>query len=204
MDEEVLVFPAAVLERAGEFHGFTDRVDHYLPILLDPANLLFMPRSKAETDPSYKQLVPYAALRHENSVFCYQRGKSGGEARLHERLSLGVGGHISREDGDIGLAAYEVGYARELEEEVAIATPYEQRIAGLVYDPTTPVGQVHVGIIHVLDLAEPNVEFRDPALADARFLALEEIHRLRDRFETWSHFVIDHVLNQPSGAAVAS
>jgi predicted NUDIX family phosphoesterase len=194
MEEEVLVFPAALLERLGLFHGFSAEVDRYLPELLDEKNLSYLPRGRAEDDPRHKQLIPYIVLRSGDTVYCYERGKSGGEARLHRLWSLGVGGHICRQDGARGPAAYAAGFARELDEEVEIDAEFESRIVGMVYDERTPVGSVHFGIIHLLDLTAPRVRHRDPALANARFQAIADVRRRRDAFETWSGFVIDHVL----------
>jgi predicted NUDIX family phosphoesterase len=194
MDEEVLVFPSRLLGELGSFCGFSDRVDHYLPTLLDPAHLSFLPRSQAENDPTHKQLIPYVVLRCGEQVFCYTRGKRGSENRLHNLWSLGVGGHVAREDGVAGRAAYDVGYARELAEEVHIETTYEDRIIGLVHDDRTPVGAVHFGIVHVVDLAAPAVRHRDLALAEARFRSLDEVQQEKDRFESWSALVIEHAL----------
>lgn len=194
MEEEVLVFPTALLDRLGSFVGFNDRVDAYLPVILDPAHLSYLKRSLAEEDPTYKQLIPYAVLVSGSSVYCYSRGKKGGESRLHDLLSLGVGGHICREDGNRGIEAYEAGFARELDEEVEILGTYESRIVGLLHDPRTPVGNVHVGIVHLLELTSTGVVARDPALAGASFMSIEEVREKKDLFETWSQFVIDHVL----------
>ena len=117
--------------------------------------------TQAEDDPSYKQLVPYVVLKSRDQVYCYERGAKGTESRLHRLLSIGVGGHICKEDGQEGRVAYEAGFARELAEEVEIGTTYHGRIAGLVHDDSTPVGSVHFGVVHVLELAEPHVR---PAL----------------------------------------
>lgn len=194
MDEEVLVFPSSLLEQLGHFRGFSAAVDSYLPTLLAAENLSYLPRSRAEDDWRFKQVVPYAVLRCGDLIYCYERGKKGTETRLHQLLSLGVGGHISREDGAAGTAAYQTGYARELTEEVHIDAEYRDQIVGMVHDDSTPVGSVHFGVVHLLTLAEPKVTFRDPALANARFLPIAEIRQLRDRLESWSAFVLDHAL----------
>ncbi len=194
MDEEVLVFPSRLLDELGPFEGISTEIERYLPTFLHPEHLRYIPRSLAEDDPSHKQLIPYVVLRSGDEVFCYTRGKKGGEQRLHDRWSLGVGGHICREDGDEGQIAYEAGFARELAEEVDIRSGYRQRIVGLVYDPSTPVGQVHVGVIHLFDLDRPEVVGIDPALAEGTFRRIVEVASERDRFETWSALTIDHFL----------
>ena len=60
--EDVLVVPRSVLEQAGLFQGFCRDVEKYLPILLDRNQTLWMPREKAEEDPTFKQLIPYCLL----------------------------------------------------------------------------------------------------------------------------------------------
>jgi predicted NUDIX family phosphoesterase len=199
MEEEVLVFPAILLDQLGPFAGFTGDVDRYLPSILDPAHLSYLPRSLAEDDPTHKQLIPYVVLRCQDQVFCYARGRAGGESRLHDRLSLGVGGHICREDGDRGLVAYETGFARELAEEVHIDAASTSRVAGLLYDPTTPVGRVHVGVVHLFELTSPTVRAVDPSLADGRFWTLAEIRSASGRLENWSALVLDHLLSGSEG-----
>ena len=62
----------------------------------------YRPRSEVEEDPGFKQIIPYVVFRSGDGVFCYTRGKSQGEARLHRLRSLGVGGHVSEEDADGG------------------------------------------------------------------------------------------------------
>src|SRR5438552_18741475 len=110
--EWVLVVPTAVFHRAGLFQGFNPEVERYLPRLLDPAHLRFLPRPAAESDPSFKQLIPYLVLRWRDQVFHYTRA-GGGEARLRALRSIGVGGHICAEDGGLSAATYRAGMLRE-------------------------------------------------------------------------------------------
>ena len=73
----------------------------------------FRPRYEVETDPSFKQLIPYCIFRHHGQVFHYKRGKLQGEGRLHSKRSIGVGGHISAEDRNGESSVYQA-YSREL------------------------------------------------------------------------------------------
>lgn len=195
LDEEVLVIPSAVWNQLGNVVGFMPLSDRYWPALVDPAVLTYLPRRQAEVDENYKQLVPYAVLRANDEIYCYSRGQRGTEHRLHAALSFGIGGHIQRADGPVGLAAYEAGFARELAEEVDIDTQYTSTIIGLVHDDRTPVGRVHIGIVHLLQLSAPRVTWRDPALAEAAFRPLAELPALRDRMESWSAFVLDWLVS---------
>ncbi len=189
-EERVLVVPTEVLRAAGLFHGFSPRAEQYLPRLLDPRHLSYLPRARAETDPEYKQLIPYAVLRCGEQVFAYVRGQSGGEARLRALRSIGVGGHVCAEDAAPADAPYREGMLRELAEEVELESAYREHCIGLINDDSTPVGQVHLGVVHLFELERPAVRPRDPALAGAGFAPLEELRRHREEFETWSQFLL--------------
>jgi predicted NUDIX family phosphoesterase len=189
--ERVLVIPTSVFQEAGVFQGLSRRVDHYLPRLLDALNLSYMARAQAESDPSYKQLIPYAILRWQNQVFHYMRGKRATETRLRALRSIGVGGHISAGDGNLFESQYRDAMLREVAEEVYLDSPYEEQCLGLINDDSTPVGQVHLGIVHIFDLKEPNVRRREQALTQAGFTPVDELLSQRDEFETWSQFALD-------------
>lgn len=192
----VLVVPSRELDNLGRFQGFSADVGRYLDGLLRPELLEFRPRADVEDDPSYKQFIPYVVIRCGDSIFCYTRGKSQGEARLHAKRSLGIGGHVDETDAD-GRAtpeAYEIALRRELEEEVAVASPGTLTRVGLINDDSTPVGAVHLGVVYVYQLERPEVVAREDGLADAGFVSIDDVLAGRDRFETWSQITIDALL----------
>jgi predicted NUDIX family phosphoesterase len=189
MNEQVLVIPAESLAVLGPFTGLRLGAD-LLPRLLDSPGLSFRPRHEVETDPSVKQLIPYVVFRWRERLFHYTRGQSGSEARLRALRSIGVGGHINPCDA-AAKDPYRAGLLRELEEEVVIQSPYRESVFGLVYDPSTPVGEVHLGVVHVLDLDHPLVRPRESALTDAGFARIADLHADRTAFETWSQFVLE-------------
>jgi predicted NUDIX family phosphoesterase len=186
------------LDRLGRFQGFSGEAERYLHALLVPELAQFRPRSEVEDDPSLKQIIPYVVFRCGDAVFCYTRGKSQGEARLHRLRSLGVGGHVAEEDaeGRPTLEAYELAMRRELDEEVEVASPGEVRRMGLINDDSTAVGQVHLGVVHLFELERPAVSPRELGLADAEFVPLDRLREERSQFETWSQICIDGFLNQ--------
>ena len=196
--EEVLVVPRALLDEIGSFEGLrTDGLDEAIQRLLDPANHFFMARAAAEEDPSHKQLIPYCIFRCGDRILHYTRGKSGGESRLHAKISVGVGGHVNpidMGDGRTGPDAYHAAVTREIEEELDLPEEHEHRIIALLNDDSNPVGQVHLGIVHLVELKSEAVASREDALTDLGFSSLEDLNGdLFGRLETWSHFCIRHL-----------
>jgi predicted NUDIX family phosphoesterase len=187
--EQVLVIPTSLFHEAGLFQGLSARVEHYLPRLLEGRRLCFRPRPEVEIDPSFKQIIPYVVLKHAGQVFHYLRGSGAGEKRLRALRSVGVGGHIN--PGDAGGDPYRLGMLREVCEEVFLDTAYRESCLGLINDDSTPVGQVHLGIVHVFELDEPNVRRREEQLTAAGFAPVTELLRRKHEFETWSQFVLD-------------
>ena len=194
-EEHVLVIPEERLNAIGRFSGFREFSEEALETLLDPNYMEFRPRSTVEEDPTFKQLIPYAILQVDPtspSVFQYTRGKGQGEKRLHALKSIGIGGHISEEDAD-GEDLYRSGMQRELTEEMVIDTPYEDQMVGFIYDDSTPVGRVHLGVIHVLTLESTDARARETELTDSGFGSVESLKQELDRFETWSQLCLNHL-----------
>jgi predicted NUDIX family phosphoesterase len=195
--ERVLVVPGAEFDRLGRFQGFSPEADRYLSALLTPALATFRPRSEVEDDPSLKQIIPYVVFRAGDAVFCYTRGGGGGEARLRRRRSLGVGGHVAEADADGRgtFDAYELALRRELEEEVLVSSPGVLRLVGLINDDSTPVGQVHLGVVHVYELEQPSVSPREDDLIETGFIPVDRLRDDWDAFETWSQICIQAFLD---------
>ena len=188
--ERVLCIPRSQLDAAGCFHGFLPAAPAFARVLLDPVRFTFRPRSEVETDPSYKQLIPYVVLRCGGRVFHYRRGGGGTETRLHAKRSVGIGGHIADTDATGQGDAYTTGMLRELHEEVLIGGHTPGEVFGFINDDRTPVGQVHLGVVHLVELHEPNVTAREAAIADAGFATVADLLASKDEFETWSQFVL--------------
>jgi predicted NUDIX family phosphoesterase len=191
--ERVLVVPTGLFHRLGHFQGFCGDVDRYLGELLSPQHVLYRPRSQVEEDPGFKQLIPYMIFCHgdadgRQTVFQYTRGSGMGEGRLHRKRSVGIGGHIADSDATANGSGnpYEEGMRRELKEEVVIDTPYRIRCVGLINDDATPVGSVHLGVVHLCDVEQPAVRPRESEIIESGFRPVEAILADLSGFETWS------------------
>lgn len=195
--EQVLVVPRTLLEEIGMFQGIrSEGVEDAMAKLLDPANHYFIDRAEAEEDPSHKQLIPYCVLRCGDRILHYTRGKSGGESRLHAKISVGVGGHINPVDTNngTGATAYYAAVERELDEELVMNTSHTNTIVALLNDDSNAVGEVHLGIVHVIELESDDVASREDALSELGFSDLTELKGpLFERLETWSQHCIAHL-----------
>lgn len=195
-EEHVLVIPEQRLSLLGNFSGFRPFCSDAFAALLNPEFMEFRPRSTVEEDPTFKQLIPYAVLQADVdgqlSVFQYTRGKGQGEKRLHALRSVGIGGHISREDAD-GDDLYRSGMMRELTEEMIIETDYEEDLVGFIYDDTSPVGRVHLGVVHRLQLKSPDASNRESELIESGFTPVSDAKTRLDEFETWSQLCLTNL-----------
>src|SRR6202008_597717 len=100
----------------------------------------FRSRSEMETDEACKQVIPYPVLRDGERWFLMRRTKAGADARLHDRYSIGVGGHVNPEDGGLD-GDLSTALRREWLEELAIDLVPGFRFVRLLNDDKTPVGR---------------------------------------------------------------
>src|SRR5436305_14336746 len=149
-EENVLVIRRALFDQLGSFHGLNFEPKRYLDAILSRGNNFFLARSRAETDPTYKQIIPYVLIAHGDKVLHYVRGKKAGEQRLVAKGSIGIGGHLNDSDESLFAwdeAAYRAGVEREVTEELRIQAPFGDKIVALLNDDTTEVGRVHLGVV---------------------------------------------------------
>jgi predicted NUDIX family phosphoesterase len=184
-EEQVLVVPREAIVPGGGWLGVRrDGIATALDTVARQGR--FVRRSDAEDDPSLKQVIPYLVLRDADRWFLMRRTRAGGDARLHDRWSIGVGGHLNPGDGDaVG------GLRREWAEELVADFEPDFIPVGLLNDDTTPVGTVHVGIVYAADAAGRPVEIRETHKLTGSFATTAEVAAVRDEMETWSRLVFD-------------
>jgi predicted NUDIX family phosphoesterase len=193
-NENILVVRRELFDELGSFQGLYFEPERYLKAILSRGNNFFIPRPQAENDPSYKQIIPYALIAFGNTVLHYVRGKKAGEQRLVAKGSIGIGGHMNETDESLFAMdeqAYRAGVEREVNEEIRIDTPFEDRIVALLNDDSTEVGRVHLGIVHIFKLKEPKVQKREAMITGLTFLAKEQLLARRETMETWSQICVD-------------
>ncbi len=148
---------------------------------------VFMPRPEAEQDPDYKQIIPYVAVVRRDEVFATTRLNKGGEARLHGKMSLGVGGHMNEIDreGDWLMHALR----REVDEELALDDFGTLTPRGLINDDSNEVGRVHLGFFFTLTTSG-GAAVRETEKLEGGFVQISSLASLSGRMETWSQIII--------------
>jgi predicted NUDIX family phosphoesterase len=173
-----------VIHGAGWTGVRTEGVDAFLAAV--DAHGRFAPRAAMEVDPSFKQVIPYLVLRDGDRYFLMRRTRAGGDARLHDRWSIGVGGHLNPGDGDL-LG----GLRREWAEELVAAFVPDFTLVGLLNDDTTDVGSVHLGAVFVADAGGRDVAIRETDKLAGAFVAPSEVAAVAADLETWSALVFE-------------
>ena len=196
LEEQVLVIERRVLEEAGMFNGLAFDVDRYLDTIFASGIPRFIPRSKAEEDPSYKQLIPYVIIVHDGTYLSYVRGRRAGETRLVGLRSIGIGGHINPVDNQVPLfdedfrEMYKIAVEREVAEEISVESNHTDRVVALLNDESNEVGSVHLGVVHCWELDAPMVGKREQMITQMAFMTPAELEGIRDTMETWSQLCL--------------
>jgi predicted NUDIX family phosphoesterase len=149
---------------------------------------VFRLRAEVEADRAWKQVIPYLVLRDGPRYFLMRRTKAGGDARLYDLWSIGVGGHLNPGDGDLAG-----GLRREWREEVRAAFEPEFELIGLLNDDTTDVGSVHLGAVYVADARGRPVGIRETDKLAGAFAEPADVAAVAERMETWSALVFEHL-----------
>ena len=173
----------------GELHftGVRDvPLDAYLDVIGRHGE--FRPRRDVEDDPSFKQVIPYLCLRDSERIFLMRRTRAGGDPRLHERYSIGIGGHVNPGDEDpLG------GLRREWREEIAAEFEPEFVPIGLLNDDSDPVGAVHLGLVFAADAGGRAVHIRETDKLSGSFASMSDVAAVADRLETWSRLLYEYL-----------
>jgi predicted NUDIX family phosphoesterase len=184
-DELVLVVPRHRIVGDGGWHGLLGPdVADCLAAIAEAGR--FEPRAAMEEDSRFKQVIPYLVLRDRGSYFLMRRTRAGADARLHDRFSIGIGGHLN--PGDRDLAG---GLRREWSEELEAGFVPELRLLGLLNDDSTDVGRVHLGVVYVAEAGGHAVAVRETAKLEGQFAPESAVAGVYERLETWSQLVFD-------------
>lgn len=190
MKEDILVLESVNLEEFINGNPGLKEADEKMLFRIIEKKGLFKERDKVEQDPNYKQIIPYVAMVNEKEeILTLKRLSTQSEKRLHNKISLGVGGHVNNEDSKTPLEAFKKGMQREIDEEVAVQVKETPEFLGVIYDHTTSVGQVHLGMAYKAKIEFFGINEKDKfeycwKKADALINEIEAM-------ENWSRFILN-------------
>lgn len=195
-DEQILVVNRKDLfnNEENDFYGFLSKEDGKVKKIFDTfVSYEVKRRGDMEEDPTYKQLIGYVVLRDKESrdILVYRRLTGGGEARLHGKASVGIGGHMNEEADKTIYEMLKINAARELNEEVGVEEQYaleNLHFIGLINDDKSEVGQVHVGVVYVCEVDKAQVEVKEDDTLVIKWTTSEEA-KAEENYETWSEFL---------------
>jgi predicted NUDIX family phosphoesterase len=192
--ELVLVLPRGSVPGGADFHGLRPAAEAELDELrgVVAREGRYLERPTAEGDPAFKQLIPYVVVRDAAAVFLMHRTDAGGDARLHGRASIGVGGHLNPVDA--GEDALMAGLRREWAEELDAPWDPDFRLVGFLNDDTNPVGSVHLGVVFTVEASGRPVAVRERDKLRGEFVPVAAVRAAADRLETWSALVAASLL----------
>jgi predicted NUDIX family phosphoesterase len=157
-------------------------------------NQVFMARSEAEYNFNHKQIIPYVAVRNGTDYLLLKRTKKQTEKRLHDKYSLGIGGHINPVVRDSEENIILQGLHRELNEEIHLHEPGELHFIGVIHDESSSVSRVHLGLLYVLDVLSSGFEVLEDDKMTAAWMPGEKLSEFYPYFETWSQIVYDYYI----------
>ncbi len=202
MDKYILAVPRKDIPETWLGHSVATPLA-YEPFrhVLERVPFEWVPRSQAERDSSYKQLIPYVLLQNTDGSLLGAYRRAGSEKRLHDLWSLGIGGHA--EPVTEGLSntlaqILEANMHRELTEEVAYLPPARGPFfCGIINEEQTEVGTVHLGLVHRVIVTEPEALQPGAELEDFRWVSRSEFKN--SPLELWSKLalsVIDQITDR--------
>ena len=192
MDEQAAFVPRIALENLGVLeHGFRADPDGEIYAKL-VRHVAFDRRGDLEQDPSRKQLIPYCVVTHGAEIFVMRRKSAQTEARLHDKLSFGVGGHINPGDArrhgvdDV----VQGGMLQELGEELHIDADIQPAYVGTLNDDSNEVGRVHLGVVYTCEAPRDAVSVRETDKMEGDWYGPDQLEAASDRLETWSQLLL--------------
>ncbi len=159
---------------------------------------LFCKRSELEEDPSFKQIIPYAIISNKESFCIFKRTSGQTEKRLHNKFSLGVGGHMNPSNSKESKEQYLINeLKRELFEEVKLLNAClieDIEFIGFINDDTISVGRVHIGLLYNIHVSNKDVIINETDKMTADWIEKPDLAEFYKGMETWTKITFDYYI----------
>lgn len=189
--ENILVVKTSALFPAGTFQGLSTAATKTILEIIT-SHKEFKLRPAMEEDPTYKQIIPYLIFKHADRYFLMQRKSTSSEQRLKNKYSLGIGGHMRQEDMAQNATIFDWA-KREFEEEIDYTGNLTISTLGILNDDSNPVGQVHLGLVLLLEGDTDHIKVRSELKSGQLVTAIECLDFYQD-LESWSQIIFDTLM----------
>ncbi len=147
-------------------------------------------RYLAEEDYNFKQIVSYIVFIHRNNIFLMERSDTASEQKLKNKFSIGIGGHLNKEDLNKDLLFWG---EREFQEEIN----YEDNLKNLnikpiaiINDESNNIGKLHIGIVYIIHGASNKISIKSE-MKSGKLVSLNKCYKYYNHLESWSQLTLN-------------
>lgn len=148
-------------------------------------------RHLAELDYSHKQIVSYIIFMHNQNIFLMERSNKSSEQKLKNKFSLGIGGHLNKNDLQKDILYWGM---REFEEEVNYIDTAQIEPIAIINDESNDVGKLHLGIVYIMQGNSNKINIKSE-LKSGQLISIHKCFDYYDKLEPWSQLAIDFIQN---------
>ena len=134
-------------------------------------------------------------VRQSQSFYLFKRTSKQKEKRLHNKFSLGVGGHMNPGHFMESKEQYLIDeLKRELYEEVKLLNGClikDIEFIGFINDDTIPVGSVHIGLLYNIHVSNKEVYIKETDKMTADWIDKPNLAEFYEGMETWAKITFD-------------
>jgi len=162
-------------------------------------------KGSADHHPEFRQFVTYSIIKIDNNFYMtLLRKPDSWEERLHNKLTIGIGGHVNSSscDSTNNQQLFEIIYRsmwREIDEEVNIrkvANLKKEIFLGLLNNDAE-TDREHIGFVWNLDFACKNIGSiicKEHKLSDLSLFNPEDLKERFNKFESWSQILLKDII----------
>ena len=183
---------------------FDKRKNGFSDYEIQGGDIIIAQRELLEKDDTYRQVLPECVFVHNGKVWAYERTEAGGEANLHGKTAVAVGGHWDLEDlvsnnSVIDLAAsFEKAMNREIEEEVSLTSNIikKRKLEKVICADDTFVDRHHVAVIYICELDGEGISANEDQLKELGFIDPQELLDGDYNNEVWTRMICEILVNE--------